>query len=219
MNGPHDLGGEMGFGPVAPETDEPVFHADWEKRVLGVTLCSGALRLWNIDESRHARESLHPADYYASSYYEIWIKALETLLVRHGCVTAEELQSGHALKKAVMDRPPLVAADVPATLARGGPCDRPVDADPHFAVGDRVTVRNIHPSGHTRVPGYAKGKTGVVEEVAGAYVFPDDNAHGRGENPQWLYRVVLTGDDLWGPQGDPSLTVSIDAWESYLERA
>ncbi|TIM18145.1 MAG: nitrile hydratase subunit beta, partial [Mesorhizobium sp.] len=80
MNGPQDLGGQMGFGPVAPEKDEPYFHADWERRALGVTLCAGAMGAWNIDESRHARESLHPADYYASSYYEIWIKALETLL-------------------------------------------------------------------------------------------------------------------------------------------
>lgn len=219
MNGPHDLGGKMGFGPIAPETDEPVFHADWEKHALGVALCSGALGLWNIDESRHARERLHPADYYSSSYYEIWIKALEALLLRHGCVTAQELQSGHAQEKATVDKPPLAADDVPAVLARGGPCDRPAKTDPRFAVGDKVTVRNINPSGHTRVPGYAKGKTGVIEEAAGAYVFPDDNAHGRGENPQWLYRVVFTGDELWGPQGDASLTVSVDAWESYLERA
>jgi hypothetical protein len=65
MNGPHDLGGQMGFGPVAPETDEPVFHADWERRALGVTLASGTLGAWTIDESRHARESLHPATYYS----------------------------------------------------------------------------------------------------------------------------------------------------------
>lgn len=219
MNGPHDLGGRMGFGPVAPEADEPVFHADWEKRALGATLCCGALGLWNIDESRHARECLHPADYYASSYYEIWTKALETLLIRHGCVTADELASGHAVGPSDIDRPALKAEDVPGTLARGGPCDRDIKEPARFDVGDRVTVRNAHPRGHTRIPSYAKGKVGVIEEVAGAYVFPDDNAHGRGENPQWLYRVVLTGAELWGEDGDPNLTVSIDAWESYLERA
>ena len=91
MNGPQDLGGQMGFGPVAPERNEPVFHADWEKRALGVTLAAGAMGHWTIDESRYVRESLHPADYYASSYYEIWIKALEVLLQRHGLVAAEEL--------------------------------------------------------------------------------------------------------------------------------
>ena len=219
MNGPQDLGGKMGFGSVDPEKDEPVFHADWEKRALGVTLCSGALGLWNIDESRHARESLHPADYYASSYYEIWIKALETLLVRHGLVTKDELATGHTQQAAPKGLTPLPAKNVPGVLARGGPCDRTIDTPARFAVGDAVLVRNINPQGHTRIPDYAKGKTGRIEEVAGAFVFPDDNAHGRGENPQWLYRVVMDGRDLWGADSDATLTVSIDAWESYLEPA
>ena len=108
MNGPQDLGGQMGFGPVAPEKDEPVFHADWEKRALGRhALAPARWAHWNIDESRHARESLHPADYYASSYYEIWIKALEALLERHGFVTArrtrqaaQPLDAGRARRSA-----------------------------------------------------------------------------------------------------------------------
>ncbi|MEM9105836.1 MAG: nitrile hydratase subunit beta [Pseudomonadota bacterium] len=219
MNGAQDLGGKMGFGPVDPETNEPVFHADWEGRALGVTLCAGALGLWNIDESRHARESLHPADYYSSSYYEIWIKGLETLLVRHGCVMPEELQSGTMQTPAPEGLTPLPADKMPAVLAKGGPCDRALESQARFAVGDRVVVRNINPMGHTRIPTYAKGKAGTVEEVAGAFVFPDDNAHGRGENPQWLYTVVLQGRELWGPDSDATLTVSIDAWESYLDPA
>lgn len=219
MNGPHDLGGKMGFGPVDPEADEPVFHAHWEKRALGMTLCSGALGLWNLDESRHARESLHPADYYASSYYEIWIKALEKLLLRHGLVTEEELAKGEMQKAPPKGLRPLAAERVPGVLASGGPCDRTIETPARFAAGDAVLLRNINPEGHTRIPAYAKGKTGIIEEVAGAFVFPDDNAHGRGENPQWLYRVVMKGRDLWGPDSDGTLTVSIDAWESYLEPA
>lgn len=219
MNGPQDLGGKMGFGPIDPEADEPVFHADWEKRALGVTLCSGALGQWNIDESRHSRETLHPADYYASSYYEIWIKALEKLLLRHGLVTTDELASGRMESPPPEGLQPLAADRVPGVLSRGGPCDRPAETAARFAVGDLVLVRNINPPGHTRIPAYAKGKTGRIEEVAGAYVFPDDNAHGRGENPQWLYRVVINGRDLWGADSDERLTVSIDAWESYLEPA
>ena len=100
MNGPQDLGGQMGFGPVAPEKDEPVFHAEWEKRALGVTIAAGAMGHWNIDESRHARESLHPADYYASSYYEIWIKGLEVLLERHGFVTPRRTGRGRRARRA-----------------------------------------------------------------------------------------------------------------------
>ena len=93
MNGPHDLGGQMGFGPVAPEKEEPYFHAEWEKRALGITLSCGAFGAWTIDESRHARESLPPATYLSASYYEIWTRALETLLKRHGFVSQAELDA------------------------------------------------------------------------------------------------------------------------------
>lgn len=219
MNGPQDLGGQMGFGAVAPERDEPVFHADWEKRALGTTLSAGAMGAWNIDESRHARESLHPADYYASSYYEIWIKALEVLLQRHGFVTTEELAEGRSLAQGASPKRTLKAADVPSVLAKGGPCDRPVVAPARFKAGDNVRTRNFHVQGHTRLPRYARGKVGLVEAVRDGFVFPDSNAHGQGENPQWVYTVVFDGKEIWGEGSDPSLTVSVDAWESYLEPA
>lgn len=219
MNGPHDLGGQMGFGPVAPEKDEPLFHAPWEKRALGVTLTAGAMGAWTIDESRHARESLHPADYYSSSYYEIWIKALEVLLQRHGFVTAQELAEGRPLAEGAQPKRTLKAADVPAVLAKGGPCDRPVATPARFKAGDRVRTRNFHPKGHTRLPRYARGKLGVVEAVRDGFVFPDGNAHGKGENPQWVYTVAFDAPEIWGEGCDPTLTVSIDAWESYLEPA
>ena len=219
MNGPHDLGGQMGFGPVAPEIDEPYFHADWEKRALGVTLTAGAMGHWNIDESRHARESLHPAEYYSSSYYAIWIKALEVLLKRHGFVSEADLAEGRALDPAATPKRVLKAENVAAVLAKGGPCDRPVEGQPKFKAGDRVRTKNLNPTGHTRLPRYARAKTGVVEAVRDGFVFPDTNAHGQGENPQWLYTVVFTAPEIWGEDADPTLTVSIDAWESYLEPA
>jgi len=218
MNGAQDLGGMMGFGPVQPEPNEPVFHADWEKRALGMTLCASALGEWNLDISRHSRESLHPADYLSSSYYEIWIKGLIKLLAARGLVSAEELEAG---RKLVAPRPtarsPLPPADVPAALARGGPTERPVAREPRFAVGDRVKTRNIHPTGHTRLPRYARGKLGIVERCQGGYVFPDSNAHQKGEDPQWVYSVVFAGTELWGEAADPLLTVAIDCWEPYLE--
>lgn len=219
MNGPQDLGGQMGFGPVAPEKDEPVFHAEWEKRALGITLAAGAMGAWNIDESRHARESLHPADYYNSSYYEIWIKALEVLLQRHRFVTADELREGRKLVESATPKRTLKAVDVAAVLARGGPCDRAVETPARFKAGDRVRTRNFHPREHTRLPRYARGKLGLVEAVRGGFVFPDTNAHGKGENPQWVYTVVFDGREIWGEESDPELTVSVDAWESYLEPA
>jgi nitrile hydratase len=219
MNGAQDLGGMMGFGPVVPEVNEPIFHAAWEKRALGLTLCCGALGEWNIDVSRHARESLHPADYLSSSYYEIWTKGLIKLLQARQLVTDAELAAGHSQQPARQtNRPPLKPADVDAALKRGGPCDRTIDRPAAFVVGDMVRTKNINPTGHTRLPRYARGKVGRIERVRGGYVFPDTNGHAAGENPQWVYSVVFDGRELWGQDADPSVTVAIDCWEPYLER-
>jgi len=218
VNGPQDLGGQHGFGPIAPEKDEPYFHAEWEKRALGITVSCGAFGAWTIDESRHARESLPPATYLTASYYEIWTRALETLLKKHGFVTQAELDSGHAHVPAGAPKRVLMADMVADMLTKGGPCDRPLDAPPRYAVGEGVRTKNLNPQTHTRLPRYARAKLGVVEAVQGSFVFPDDNAHGKGENPQWVYTVVFDGREVWGEDADPSLTVSIDAWESYLER-
>jgi nitrile hydratase len=218
MNGPHDLGGQMGFGPVAPEQDEPYFHAEWEKRALGLTLSGGALGGWTIDESRHARENIPPAQYLGASYYEIWIRALEVLLERHGFAARTEIDAGRKQMEPAVPKRILKVDMVAGVLARGGPCDRPVETEPRFQPGDRVRTRNFNPETHTRLPRYARAKTGVVEAVQGSFVFPDDNAHGKGENPQWVYTVVFDGPEIWGEGADPMLTVSIDAWESYLER-
>ncbi len=216
MNGAQDLGGQMGFGPVVPERDEPIFHAEWEKRALALTLCAGAMGHWSIDESRHARESLHPVDYLSSSYYEIWIKGLERLLLRHGFVTAEELKAGQALTPPATPKRVLKADAVPAVLAKGGPTSRDKAGAPRFRPGDLVRTIVAHPSGHTRLPRYARGKTGRIALLHGAHVFPDTNAHGAGENPDWLYTVEFTATELWGRGADPDASMSIDAWESYL---
>ena len=217
MNGPHDLGGHMGFGPIAPEIDEPLFHADWEARALALTLASGTLGAWSIDESRHCRESLHPADYYTSSYYEIWIKALEQLLVRHKFVTPKELETGAKLGEGATPKRVLKREDVAPVLARGAPSIRTVETAPAFSPGDQVRTKVFHPSGHTRLPRYARGKIGRIEAHHGAHVFPDANALGQGEQPQHLYTVVFDGPEIWGPDSDPTLSISVDAWESYLE--
>ena len=219
MNGPHDLGGRMGFGAIAPEDDEPIFHAPWEKRALGVTLTAGALGYWSLDESRHARESLHPADYYSSSYYEIWIKGLEALLLSHGEVTTDELSSARMQTPGKRTERRLPATKVAGVLSSGAPCSRPEEAPARFQPGDRVRTINAHPRGHTRLPAYARDKVGTIEQLHGAHVFPDSNAHGQGEQPHWLYTVAFDARTLWGPHGDPALTVSIDAWEPYLEPA
>jgi hypothetical protein len=86
MNGAHDLGGMHGLGRINAEREaaEPVFHADWEKRVFGLVRAVGALGKWNSDMARHARERQHPVDYLRHTYYENWLAGLEKLLVETG---------------------------------------------------------------------------------------------------------------------------------------
>lgn len=218
MNGPHDLGGMMGHGAIAPEADEPLFHAAWEARALGVTLACGSLGHWNIDESRHARESLPWPIYLDSSYYEIWTRALEVLLTRHGLITDGELAAGEADAAPAHPRR-LAPESVPGVLARGGPTNRDVTATPRFAVGDRVRTRNLQPRGHTRLPGYVRGHAGTVIALRGGFILPDSNAHGHGEAPEQLYTLRFESGDLWGAEAEPGSSVMVDAWESYLDRA
>ena len=217
MNGPQDLGGRMGFGPISPEEDEPVFHAEWEKRALGIVLSCGALGYWSIDESRHARERIPHADYLRFSYYRIWLVALISLLARHGELSTRELAEGRALRPGRRTGRRLAAADVPAVLARGGPSARDLAAPARFAVGDRVRTRNIQKMGHTRLPGYLRGHVGTIEALHGGHVFPDSSAHGRGECPQHLYTVLFEGEELWGNRD--GVSVCADLWEGYLDPA
>lgn len=217
MNGPQDLGGQMGFGPVAPEKDEPLFHAPWEKRAMALTIAMGATREWTIDMSRHARESLAPAQYLSWSYYEIWIGGLSKLIEMRGLVTADELDSGKMAVPPKKVGGKLIAKDVPAVLAKGGPTTREAKAAPRFAPGDKVRTKNFHPTTHTRLPRYLRGHVGEIALLHGTHVFPDSNAHGGGEQPQPLYTVRFSARDIWGAARNPRDTVSADLWESYLE--
>ena len=218
MNGPQDLGGQMGFGPVAPEPNEPVFHAPWERRALALTLAMGATREWNIDISRHARESLPPADYLAWSYYEIWIAGLSKLLLDRGLATKDEIASGRMQVAAKKVAGKLFAKDVATALAKGGPTSRP-DTAPRFKPGDKVRTKNMHLTTHTRLPRYLRGHEGEIMRLHGTHVFPDTNAHGKGEHPQALYTVGFSARDIWGQARHPRDTVSADLWESYLDPA
>jgi len=224
MNGPHDMGGMHGFGPVEREENEPVFHAEWEKIVFGV---AGALRgrgLINIDESRHAIERMAPADYLASSYYARWLAGYERLVVEKGIVTAEELEKRIAQLSDQPDAPrprredPDFAREMVAGR-RARPSYEREGPAPRFAVGDRVMSRNVHPTGHTRLPRYARGKHGIIHKVHGVYVFPDTHAHNLGEQPQPMYSVKFDARELWGDSAEGRETVYLDLWESYLEPA
>lgn len=219
MNGAQDLGGQMGFGPIELEDNEPNFHAIWEERAFALTLAMGATGSWSLDRSRFARESLPPAVYLSSSYYEIWTLGLEKLLVQAGLVTQEELAAGHSLDAPKPVKRVLKADEVAETLSKGAPADRPVRQPARYRVGDAVRTRQMHPEHHTRLPRYARHVSGRIEAVHGVHVFPDTNAQGLGEQPAWLYGVAFKGTDVWGPDSDPRLTLRLDLWEPYLELA
>lgn len=218
MNGAQDLGGAMGFGPVAPERDEPVFHAPWEARVLANVLATQALGWWTGDASRFARESLDPRFYLTRSYYEIWLAALEKLLAQQGLVAADEIAAERALRAPARIPDKIFEAKlVRAALARGWPSTRVGSSPAQFSIGQRVRAKNMHPETHTRLPRYARGREGVIEAIRGFHVFPDANAHGAGPDPQWVYCVRFSARDLWGAAADPRHSVTIDAFEPYLE--
>jgi nitrile hydratase len=177
----------------------------------------GMTGAWNLDMSRAARETL--SNYASLRYYEVWVEALRKLLLEHSLVGEDELAAGRMLQppRAVARVPK--AADIPGTLTKGSSSRRAETRPARFAAGDRVRARRGEVDYHTRLPRYARGKVGTVEQLRGVHVYADANAQGLGEQPQWLYTVVFDGRELWGERSDPRLTVSIDAWEPYLEAA
>jgi len=212
MNGVHDMGGMDGFGPVVPEKNEPAFHADWERRMYALASSVMGAAQVNIDEFRHAIERIPPARYLASSYYERWLAAAETLLVERGVVTREELLA----KESSSVDPALIAN----AIADHGPAPVKSKAKPpraRYAKGARVRARNLNPVGHTRLPRYVRGKAGVIARDWGVFVFPDTNAHHAGTKPQHCYSVSFDARELWGKSADSRERVYIDLWEDYLE--
>ena len=205
MDGIHDLGGRQGFGPVVVEPDEPVFHAWWEPVARAVTFAAIA-QAPNASASlfRHAIERMDPVHYLSSPYYEHWLTAAATLVVEAGLVTREELEdrAGGPFPLACPVRSGAVEI-LPAHAAR-------------FGVGDRVRVRNVHPYGHTRCPGYVRGRTGVVTRLDGEWNLPDVEAHSPARVPQTLYSVRFDAAELWG-EGEEGVAVNVDLWDSYLE--
>ena len=214
MNGVHDMGGMDGFGPVVHEQNEPVFHAEWERRAYALVSVAMRAAKVNVDEFRHAIERIPPARYLASSYYERWLAAVETLLVEHAVATREELI---AKQDAAID--PALIANAVATRGPARVKDKPGSKPPRarFAKGARVRARNLNPSGHTRIPRYVRGKAGVIARDWGVFVFPDTNAHHAGTKRQHCYSVVFDARELWGKSAKGRERLYIDLWEDYLE--
>jgi nitrile hydratase subunit beta len=223
MNGVHDLGGKHGFGPVEREANEPYFHADWEKAVMVMNLVGMVKRIYNIDEFRHAIERMGQAEYLSTSYYEHWLASLSTLLVEKGVIGREELEARtkefeENPQKPLLDRKDPELLERMMRVVRKGMAEQSApDPAPRFQPGDAVVTRNWHPPGHTRLPGYARGRRGRIHAFHGVYILPDAHAHGRGRCPEPLYSVGFEAGELWGETAEPRQRVYIDLWESYLK--
>ena len=176
MNGAHDMGGVHGFGPVKPEPNEPAFHAEWERRAFAITVAMGATGEWNLDMSRFSRENRSPVDYLSKTYYEIWLAGLEQQLAERGLVSAEELAAGRALGSSRPVKRILAAEDVDRTLSRGTAVAREPMAPARFKAGERVRAKNMHPSGHTRLPRYVRGHVGTIERLHRCHAIRDGAA-------------------------------------------
>jgi nitrile hydratase len=211
------MGGQHGFGAVEPEPEGSPFHAEWEARVHGLVIASPTRG--NIDAGRHQREVIPGPTYLAMTYYERWFDALLQMLLADGLISPAELAAGRADQAAAKATPRLVPGDVAPTLSYPGSYRRDDPAAPGFAVGDLVRARNLNPLGHTRLPRYARGRTGTIALHHGAHVFPDSHAHGGGEDARHLYTVRFTARELWGADASAKDSVSLDLWEPYLERA
>ena len=217
MDGIHDLGGMHGFGRVEVEPDEPLFHARWESRVVGMFVPLLVGGWFNLDAFRHGIETMDPLHYLEASYFERWRTSIESQLVRAGALSREELEARlRSLREgAQAQRSPSGAMASPGPPQQG--FQRELSEAPRFRRAEAVRARNDHPPGHTRLPRYARGRRGRVERVYPAFVLPDTNAHGRGENPEYLYNVRFDGRELWGGSAESATSVSLDLFESYLE--
>jgi nitrile hydratase subunit beta len=216
VNGVHDMGGEQDMGPIKYEKNEPVFHAPWEGRVYAMNRLMGAWGKWSLDASRHVKELLPPADYFRMSYYETWLDGLIKLTVKSGLATSAEIESGRPAPGASKATPPITSANAASALIRPS-ARRQVAVSPRFAVGQQVRARNMNPTGHTRLPRYARAKSGTIDRDHGVFLFPDTSAHFLGEKPQHVYSVRFSAREVWGEQAKPQDVVYLDMWDDYLE--
>ena len=204
MDGIHDLGGRQGFGRVRFTEGATAFHARWEVRANALYAHAVRIGLFNMDEYRHAIERMDPRHYLTASYYERSLTGFLTLCVEKGVVTREELErrAGGAV--------PLAGTSAGGRTNAG--------ARECFKAGDQVRVKLDSVPGHIRLPGYIRGKAGVVVSESPAYPFPDAHAHGVASEDEPTYDVRFRSQDLWPGSAEPAL-VHVGVFQSYLERA
>ena len=203
MDGVHDLGGKQGFDPVRYASSRAAFKAEWEPRANALYSLGVRLGFINMDEYRHAIERMEPRHYLSASYYERSLTGFATLCAEKRIFSQEEIER-------------LAEGSFPLSLPSA---EGRLNAVPResFAVGDRVRVKNEFVSGHVHMPGYIRGKSGVVVGTSPPYPFPDASAHNLQSQDERTYGVSFRTEDLW-PNAADRATVHVGVFESYLER-
>jgi len=217
VDGVHDLGGKQGFGPVDVDEEEIPFHADWEGRMWAIAQCGLGREGWTIDWWRHCRELIDPIDYLSRPYFDSWMQAYTAAYIDSGTFSFDEIIASHSSMPAI--EPP-AAVDTAQVLknvqSQATSFERPLASPPAFKTGDIINTIQLTTTHHTRLPGYARGKPGVIHAYHGAHLFADAGALGA-ERPQHIYSVAFEARDLWPEAQDKNDRVFIDLWESYLE--
>ncbi|MGI9616282.1 MAG: nitrile hydratase subunit beta [Acidimicrobiales bacterium] len=225
MEGIHDMGGLEGFGPIEHEPNETVHVTTrWEAFAGAAMFAMLRSGVTNIDAHRHRIERLDPTRYLPITYWGRWLAAIEEAAIDQGVTTTEEIEATIRAAGKDPDRslpPPRLHPNSGLESKENDPTFiREVTHEPAFAVGDPVTTLPYPPqAGHHRLPQYCRGKTGTVVRCYPAFTLPDTVAHGRGENPTYLYAVGFSGTELWGPDGDPAQSCHLDLFETYLQPA
>jgi nitrile hydratase len=229
MDGIHDTGGKSGYGPVQYQKAEPVFHYEWEGRALSILTWMHLKGISWWDKSRFFREQMgnqRYVDMLRDSYYTHWLDAAERMLVADNIITEQERRHRveEILDGSYEERKPSRNFDsseinaaieemhTPRSLVLEGP-------KPSYKEGDRVQVKNMHPSGHTRCPEYVRNHVGEIAMSHGPEIYPDSSYAGLGDDPKPVYTVGFSATDLWGEKGNPQDTVYVDLWEPYLTPA
>ncbi|MFH8498597.1 nitrile hydratase subunit beta [Streptomyces coeruleorubidus] len=241
----HHLGGLENLGHV---TYEPrVFVEDWEQRIFGIHVAMMGLSahlgdavpqypiedvptafssVWTWADLRKGAEAMHPFAYFQYRYYEKWLGGIGGFFVSQGYITAEELEAKAAeyLQAPGLDLPEggdeRIDDQVMRYLREGdSPRQGPAES-PAFAVGDRVTVKDVPPTEHTRLPGNLRGRTGTVERVfEGDYgYFCSTGPDGIGE-PMPVYAVRFEPTDIWGELAEPGAVLYGELYQTYLTHA
>jgi nitrile hydratase subunit beta len=240
----HALGGLENLGPV--NLEHKVFVQPWETRIFGIhtvmmaesshlrdalprypidTVPTAFKDTWTWASLRTGAEGMHPFEYFKFRYYEKWLMGISQFFIDKGYINAAELAEAVAHYRAspsapLPDQPNAgLQSQIVDYLVRGDSGLRALDGLPRFALGQTVQVADPAAAEHTRLPGYLRNKTGIVEEVyAGAFEYFVRTGPDGLDAPMPVYRVAFDAAEIWGPQlSEPGTTIYADLFEAYLQ--